>query len=102
GARPEQRIASRPRRSSKKRPGESGRSTLKMKYATSVGSFRLSGNSSVTCWDNYASRMVLGLNRIGTASARKTSSFFPSGTSFYAIETNFNEDWTAHERTSHA
>ncbi|HLZ31119.1 MAG TPA: hypothetical protein VKV73_27690 [Chloroflexota bacterium] len=68
--------------------------------ATLVGSLPPSVGSSVTYWDNCESRMAPGLNRIGTVFAGKTSSFFPSGTSFYVNETNSNGDWTAHGRTS--
>ena len=63
-------------------------------------SFRLSGNSSVTCWDNYASRMVLGLNKIGTVCGRNMSTFLTAEPDPDVNETNSNADWMARGRTS--
>ena len=52
------------------------------------------------CSDSYESRMAPGSNTIGTGSARRTSIFFLSVTSFCVSETNSNGGWTALERTS--
>lgn len=84
-----------------KHRGGSGRSMPRTKYATSAAGLLPSASSSATCWDSCEQfRMAPGSNTIGTGSARRTSTFSLSVTSFCVSETNSNGGW-ALGRTSH-